>query len=154
VKDKNRIFTEYQMFVTEENLLFHRCLYNKSQYFPSISNDTVAYILHITKARFKCNICCSKPTINSLQWTTFKFPWANYNICYLWSVGFMKLVTETGTKNNLWSSIFHYCISLKAICLPCFLKLIQDFCSLQKTVQIIYVVVFLHKKEEVLKTVS
>ena len=34
-KIKNRIFTGYQIFVTGEILVFHRCLYNKCCYFVS-----------------------------------------------------------------------------------------------------------------------
>ena len=36
VKDKNCIFTGYQIFVTGKILVFHRCLYNKKNYQPAL----------------------------------------------------------------------------------------------------------------------
>ena len=35
VKDKNRIFTGYEIFITGKILAFHRCLYNKVNYLMS-----------------------------------------------------------------------------------------------------------------------
>ena len=43
MKDKNRIFTGYQIFVTGEILVFHRCLYNKKV----LPNNVVTLLIHL-----------------------------------------------------------------------------------------------------------
>ena len=79
VKDKNCIFTGYQIFVTGKILVFHRCLYNNNNYYyynlcfllalSHGSDDSVIETdpskFHLVKcSKVRCAILKLRPNLN------------------------------------------------------------------------------------------